>query len=239
MRRLLCGVLFVLSLIGFQANAALVEGTDYVALKPAQGTSDPTKIVVTEFFSYQCPHCYQFFPVVSAWAAKQPSDVTFERIPVSFGRPSWASIGQTYYALLAMDKLDPKLDGAIFSAIHVQNLKLDDVSSITDWLGKQGINKQEFASVYNSFGVMNKMRSADQAVPAYGVDGVPTLIVDGKYKVLGSDHEKQLLVASELISMVRTARKMPTPMAKTEVATSPTPTVNAKTQSKKQGASGK
>jgi len=222
MRRLLCGgVLFVLSLIGFQASAALVEGTDYIVLKPAQPTSDPGKIVVTEFFSYQCPHCYQFSPVINAWVAKLPSDVTFEKIPVSFGRPNWASIGQAYYALLAMNKMDTKMDAAIFNAIHAQNQKLDNVSSISDWLAKQGINSQEFTNVYNSFGVMNKMHSAEQAVPAYGIDGVPTVIIDGKYKVLGNDHEKQLAVASELISMVRTARKMPNPVAKVEPTSAP------------------
>lgn len=232
MRRLLCGsVMLVLSLIGFQASAALVEGTDYTVLRPAQPTSDPNKIVVTEFFSYQCPHCYQFSPVVNAWVAKLPSDVAFERIPVSFGHPNWASIGQAYYALLAMGKLDPKLDSAIFNAIHGQNQKLGDLSAITDFLVKQGINGQEFVSVYNSFGVMNKMRSAEQAVPTYGVEGVPTVIIDGKYKVLGNDHEKQLAVASELISMVRTARKMPAPVAKVE-APAATPIV-AKTSTKK------
>jgi thiol:disulfide interchange protein DsbA len=234
MRRLLRGgLLLVVSLIGFQASAALVEGTDYVVLKPAQPTSDPNKIVVTEFFSYQCPHCYQFFPIVNAWVAKLPPDVAFERIPVSFGHPNWASIGQAYYALLAMDKLDAKLDAAIFNAIHAQNQKLGDMSSITDFLVKQGINGQEFVSVYNSFGVMNKMRSAEQAVPAYGVEGVPTLIIDGKYKVLGNDHEKQLAAANELISMVRSARKMPVPVAKAEPATAAPAVVATKTAIKK------
>jgi len=228
----------MLSLIGFQAQAMVAEGTDYVVLKPAQPTSDPSKIVVTEFFSYQCPHCYQFSPVVSAWAAKQPSDVVFERIPVSFGHPNWASIGQAYYALQAMDKLDAKLDTAIFNAIHAQHVRLDDLASITDWLVKQGINGQEFTSVYNSFGVMNKMRSAEQAAPAYGIDGVPTIIVDGKYKVLGSDHEKQLASASELISMVRTARKMPMPVVKAESVSSSSQSVEAKNHSKKPATAG-
>jgi len=230
--------MLVLLLIGFQAGAALVEGTDYTVLRPAQPTSDPNKIVVTEFFSYQCPHCYQFSPVVNAWVAKLPSDVAFERIPVSFGHPNWASIGQAYYALLAMDKMNTKLDAAIFNAIHAQNIRLDNLSAITDWLVKQGINGQEFTNVYNSFGIMNRMHSAEQAVPAYGVDGVPTVIIDGKYKVLGSDHEKQLAVASELISMVRTARKMPTPVAQVD-PTAPSQNADAKAASKKPVKSGK
>jgi len=182
----------------------LVEGQDYSVLSPAQATSNPSKIVVTEFFSYECPHCFAFFPLVSSWAAKQPKDVVFERVPVSFGRSSWAAIAQAFYALQALDKVD-KLDSAIFNAIHVQNVKLVDEASITDWMVKQGISKQEFSSAYNSFSVKSNMARAEQAVRSNQIQGVPTLVVDGKYVVLSGtkDHEGQLVVADKLIAKVR------------------------------------
>jgi thiol:disulfide interchange protein DsbA len=180
-----------------------VEGQDYSVLSPAQATSNPGKIVVTEFFSYECPHCFAFFPLVSSWAAKQPKDVVFERVPVSFGRSSWAAIAQAFYALQALDKVD-KLDSAIFNAIHVQNVKLVDEASITDWMVKQGISKQEFSSAYNSFSVKSNMSRAEQAVRANQIQGVPTLVVDGKYVVSSTkDHEGQLIVADKLIAKVR------------------------------------
>lgn len=208
MRQWLIGcVLTVLSLVGVAVNAqSLVSGTDYTVIDPPKPTSNPNKIVVTEFFSYQCPHCYQFFPLVSSWAAKLPTDVVFERVPVSFGRPDWASIAQAFYALQAMDKLDGKMDAAIFNAIHEQHERLSDLSSITDWTAKQGINGKDFADMYNSFGVKMSMNRAEQAAPAYGIQGVPTLVIDGKYIVLGNDHQRQLVVADQLIAMVRASK---------------------------------
>lgn len=211
MRRLTGIAAIVISLWGWVAFGAPVAGTDYEALSPPRPTSNPSKIVVTEFFSYQCPHCYQFFPLLNSWVSKLPSDVVFERIPVTFGRPDWGSIAQTFYSLQAMNKLDAKMDAAIFDAIHVQRVRLADLSSITDWVAKQGINGNEFHDMYTSFSVQSSMRTAEQAAPAYHVDGVPTLIIDGKYKVLGNDHTAQLATAEALIAMVRSARGMPEP----------------------------
>ena len=38
------------------------------------------KIEVLEFFSYGCPHCNEFYPMISAWAAKQPKDVIDRKV---------------------------------------------------------------------------------------------------------------------------------------------------------------
>ena len=184
----------------------LVEGQDYIVLSPAQATSSPDKIVVTEFFSYQCPHCFAFFPLVSSWAAKQPKDVVFERIPVTFGHSNWVPIAQTYYALLAVDKL-AKLDGAIFDAIHVQHVNLSDERSITDWISTHGMSAAEFSAAYNSFTVKSNMIRGEQAMQTYRIQGVPTLAVDGKYVVVeGKTLDQQLAIADKLIAMVRAAR---------------------------------
>ncbi|MES1196615.1 MAG: thiol:disulfide interchange protein DsbA/DsbL [Steroidobacter sp.] len=224
MRKWLVSCTLVLSCLASVAMAAApVQGTDYELLNPSTATSNPAKIVVTEFFSYQCPHCYQFSSLINSWVAKLPADVVFERVPVSFGRPDWASIGQAFYSLQAMNKLDAKMDAAIFNAIHEQRIRLSDVSSIADWLTKQGVNGGEFTEMYNSFGVKMSMNRAEQAAPANRVEAVPTLIIDGKYKVLGNDHVSQLAIADQLIAMVRTARGMPSPTVKTTATATESP----------------
>jgi thiol:disulfide interchange protein DsbA len=227
MRRLFSFAVLVMSFWSWTAFAgAPVAGTDYEALSPPRPTSNPSKIVVTEFFSYQCPHCYQFSPLLNAWVSKLPSDVVFERIPVTFGRPDWGSIAQAYYSLQAMNKLDAKMDAAIFDAIHMQHIRLGDFSSITDWIVKQGINGNDFRDMYTSFSIQSSMRTAEQAAPAYRVDGVPTLVIDGRYKVLGPDHNAQLATADALISMVRAARGMPEPA---KVVNTPAPASSSAT----------
>ena len=41
-----------------------VEGKDYFKVEPPLPPADPAKVVVTEFFSYQCPHCYRVREVI-------------------------------------------------------------------------------------------------------------------------------------------------------------------------------
>jgi thiol:disulfide interchange protein DsbA len=162
------------------ATSVAVEGTDYTLLNPAQPTSDPKKIVVSEFFSYQCSHCYVFYPVVTPWAAKLPRDVLFERVPVSLGRTAWQPVAQAFYALQAMGKLE-QMDRLIFNAINVQKATLYDEDSVTKFVAKQGVNAAEFTAAYNSFGVRSSLVAAEQKMKSHKVQGTPTLVVNGKY----------------------------------------------------------
>jgi thiol:disulfide interchange protein DsbA len=177
------GLAATAALTGAPARAQLVEGHDYRVLTPARPTSSPGKIEVLEFFSYACPHCGKFYPLVSAWAAKQPKDVVFRRVAISYGRPPWMNLARAYYALIASGDLN-KLDGALFRAIHDDHQNLFDEQSIADWVGKQGGDATQFANAYVSFGVNNQTVQADQMTEDYGIDAIPTLAVNGRYVVI-------------------------------------------------------
>ena len=187
------------------AAEPLVEGTAYKLLSPAQPTSNPGKIVVTEFFSYQCPHCFAFYPDVTEWAGKLPKDVVFERVPVSLGRAAWQPVSQAFYALQALDKVD-QLDHAIFTAINVQGVKLFDEASITDFVAKQGVPAAEFTAAYNSFSAKSSTLRAEQMMKAYRVEGTPSLVVDGKYLVMNEgtkNYQEWLARTDQLIAKAR------------------------------------
>ena len=194
------------------ARAQLVEGKDYRLLTPPRPTSSPGKIEVVEFFSYACPHCAKFNPLVSAWAAKQPKDVAFRRVAVSYGRPPWMNLSRTYYALESTGDLK-KLDAAVFRAIHDDHQNLFDEQSIADWVGKEGGDATRFANAYVSFGVNNETVQADQMAEDYGIDAIPTLAVNGRYIVISptqsADEEqtfRELLVLTDkVIALARAA----------------------------------
>jgi protein dithiol oxidoreductase (disulfide-forming) len=194
------------------APAQLAEGHDYRLLTPARPTSSPGKIEVVEFFSYACPHCARFNPLVSAWAAKLPKDVVFRRVAVSYGRPAWMNLSRSYYALEATGDLK-KLDAALFRAIHDEHQNLFDEQSIDDWVGREGGDATRFASAYVSFGVNNQTVQADEMTEDYGIDGVPTLAVNGRYVVITPsqpDDEEQrfkelLALTDKVIAMARAA----------------------------------
>jgi thiol:disulfide interchange protein DsbA len=207
--RLLCllaaSVLVASVAFGTQGSQA-VEGKDYRTLAAPQPTNSPGKIEVIEFFSYGCPHCNEFYPLVTAWQAKLPRDVVFRREAVGFGRPLWVNLARAFYALQATGDL-PKLDGALFHALHEEQVPLTDEQSLADWVGKHGGNADKFTKAYTSFGVNNHTVQADTMAEAYTLEGIPALAIDGRYLVLGDSHEQMLANADKVIAMVRSQKK--------------------------------
>ncbi|HEY8100262.1 MAG TPA: thiol:disulfide interchange protein DsbA/DsbL [Burkholderiaceae bacterium] len=155
------------------------NGTDYRTLPQAQPTESGKKVEVTEFFWYSCPHCNAFEPDLEAWVKKQGDKINFKRVPVIF-RPEMIPEQHLYYALEAMGKSE-EMQPKIFHAIHVEHKRLDNPDAIADFVAKQGIDKQKFMALYNSFGVETKVKRAAQLQEAYKIDGVPTVAIDGRY----------------------------------------------------------
>ncbi len=192
---------------------AQVEGTDYALLTPNQPTQSPGKIEVLEFFSYACPHCAEFYPLVTTWLAMQPKDVTFRRVPVGFERPPWINLQRAYFALLASGDFN-HLDGQLFAAIHQEHQPLFEESALADWVGKNGGNAEKFAAAYTSFGINNQTVQADKMAEDYHITGVPTLVVDGKYTALGNTLSELLANTDKLIAKVRAERAAAAPARK-------------------------
>lgn len=187
--------------------AAQSPGRDYTLIEPAQPTDNPAKIEVIEFFSYGCPHCNDINPMVHAWAAKLPADVTFKKVPVTFGRAAWNGIARLYYTLEAIGELD-KMDAEVFKAVHQDRVNLFDDRTLTEWIAKKGVDPKKFAETFNSFGIQSKVKRAEQIVQAYRISGVPAIAVDGKYMVTsGKEHKETLAIADQLIAKARSEKK--------------------------------
>lgn len=154
-------------------------GVDYRVLEKPQQTESGKKIEVTEFFWYGCPHCSALEPSLEAWVKKNENTIAFKRVPVAF-RESFLPQQKMYYALEAMGKID-EMQKKIFAAIHGERRTLDTEAAIVEFVTKNGVDKQKFLDLYNSFGVQAKARRASQLQEAYRIDGVPTIAVDGRY----------------------------------------------------------
>lgn len=203
---------FVRSLVAVAAALTLAApamaqtaGKDYTPIEPPQATDNPGKVEVIEFFSYGCPHCNDFHPLVSAWSAKLPADVTFRRIPVTFGRAAWANIARLFYALEATGDL-AKLDGEVFKAIHGERLNLFEEKALNEWVVKKGVDPKKFNDAFSSFGVMSKVKRGDQMAQAFRIQGVPAVAVDGKYLAGGKDFNETLSIADKLIAKARSEK---------------------------------
>ncbi len=195
-----------LMLIGAAASAQeLQAGRDYTEVVPHQPTTDAKRVVVTEFFSYACPHCFSFNPSLTVWVSKLPKDVLFERVAVAFGRQPWQKPAQIFYALQALGKAE-ELSPAVFGALHVERADWQTDAQIMDWVAAHGVNRDEFAAAFNSFGMRSFLARGDQLATAHKLRGVPTLVVDGKYARMiddNGDFGAQLAIVDRLIAKAR------------------------------------
>ena len=183
--------------------APLQAGRDYTLVDPPLVTPKD-KIEVVEFFSYGCSHCNDFHGVLDAWAAKLPKDVVLRRVPVSFNRPAWAKLSRLYYSLEIGGDIN-RLNSAVFRALHQERVNFSSDEAVTNWAVKNGVDGKKFTDLMTSFGVQSMVARADQEAVAAKINGVPSLVVNGKYllsnEAAGSYEEllkrADLLIASE------------------------------------------
>ncbi|KPX27250.1 Thiol:disulfide interchange protein [Pseudomonas syringae pv. delphinii] len=207
---IISAALVAASLFGMSAQAAepIEAGKQYVELTSAVPVAVPGKIEVVELFWYGCPHCYAFEPTINPWVEKLPSDVNFVRIPAMFGGP-WDAHGHLFITLDTMG-VEHKVHAAVFEAIQKGGKRLTDKNDMADFVATQGVNKDDFLKTFDSFAVKGKIAQYKELAKKYEVTGVPTMIVNGKYRFdLGSagGPEKTLQVADQLIDKERAAAK--------------------------------
>jgi thiol:disulfide interchange protein DsbA len=206
---LLCATFVTLfSFSGVSFAADLQAGREFKPISPPLATPKD-KIEVVEFFSYGCNHCSDFHPIISKWAANLPKDVSFRRIPVSFGRAEWARLSKIYYSLEATGDL-AKLDTAVFLAIHEQRVPFKTDEAVFSWVASKGADAKKFAEAFNGFSMASKVQRADQDATAAKISGVPSLAVDGKYLVnneAASSYDDLLRITDAVIAKARQERK--------------------------------
>jgi protein dithiol oxidoreductase (disulfide-forming) len=174
-------------------------GVNYDVLVPAQPTSvEPGKVEVVEVFWLACPHCYGLEPYIKAWQKTKPAWIQFARVPVIW-QPVHRAHARLYYALDALGRQD--LISKAMDTINQQHNMLAGSSEDESFKAQEsfathnGISAEDFARAYNSFTVNSNMQRAEQLTQRYRVEGVPFVIVNGKYTtdVLKAGSEQKLI----------------------------------------------
>jgi len=138
---------------------------------------------VMQYFSWFCPHCYQFEPIMDALKKQLPENVTFKRTPVAFLGGQMGPELQRAYAVADLLKAVDKVSPVIFNAIQVEH-KLpqsrDDVRALFE---KAGVDGKDFDAAVDSFAVTGMVAQYDRNTGSFNIRGVPSVIVNGKYLV--------------------------------------------------------
>lgn len=184
-----------------------VEGQHYQEVARPDTQRDPKAIEVVEVFWYGCPGCFAFEPYIDRWAESKPDDVLFTRLPTAFGRRDGTLQVKAYFAAEVLGVTD-KVHSAIFRVIHVDRQTLGTVDGLAKLFEEAGVSRDDFDRVFDGFEVDTKMRVADQRIRKYAVTSVPTVIVDGRWRVLGrSSNEETLRIISFLVDKARAERR--------------------------------
>jgi thiol:disulfide interchange protein DsbA len=189
---------------------ALVPGTDYEVIQGGQPYLPLNgKIEVVEVFGYVCPACAQFEPLATAWEQKLPADVRFSYVPAPFG-PQWIPYAKAFYVAESMG-LVGKTHTALFKAIHIDQTlpgegKTPDEAAVAAFYGKYGADPKQFLAAMHSFAIDAKVKRGQQFMVRSGVGGTPTIVVDGKYRVLGKSYPDMLRITNQLIAQERAAQ---------------------------------
>lgn len=169
-----------LTLAGPVAAAKFEELQHYVPVGSAPPPEAGSKIEVLEFFMWTCPHCMQFEPYLQEWLARKPDDVAFTKVPAPFGQAGQL-LARAYYALEALGE-EKRLGDAFFTALVKDRRRMADEQAVVDFVRQYGVNETKFREAMGSFAVAAKVRRASQLVDRYRVDGVPKMVVDGRWK---------------------------------------------------------
>ncbi len=188
--------------------AAYVEGTHYqkipIPVQTQLSDDAADKVEVVEVFSYGCIHCFNFDPVVDAWAKRQADRVEFRRTPAIFNA-SWALLARAFYTAEVLG-VSERMHVPLFHAIHKEPINLGDPELMARLFRTEaGVSPDAFSQAFDSFTVRSRVQQADGHGRAYRLRAVPSMVVDGKYLVdssmVGNRNDEMLKVVEYLIDM--------------------------------------
>lgn len=185
-------------------SAPAVEGRDYALIEdgaPYQPLAG--RIEVAEVFAYWCDHCAQFQPMVEAWQRKLPKDVRLSYVPLPSGRDD--AFARGFFATQAAGGL-AKVHAPLFVAVHDEQLvpRNPSIDELSAWYGQRGLDAAKLRAAMASPALADRLAEAHQFAVRSGVEGTPTLIVNGRYRILGRSLEELLRNADAVIAQLRT-----------------------------------
>lgn len=205
MKRLAVLFALVIALLPVLAwSAPAVEGRDYALIEdgaPYQPLAG--RIEVAEVFAYWCDHCARFQPMVEAWQRKLPKDVRLSYVPLPSGRDD--AFARGFFATQAAGAL-AKVHAPLFVAVHDEQLvpRNPSIDELSAWYGQRGLDAAKLRAAMASPALADRLAEAHQFAVRSGVEGTPTLIVNGRYRILGRSLEELLRNADAVIAQLRT-----------------------------------
>ena len=182
-----------------------VEGTHYKRIAESSAETQNLK----EYFSFWCPHCFQFEPLIEEVTNKLNVGTRFEKVHVNYMGflPKEAQDAGTISLMAArVNGSEKAFVEALFAAIHLEKKTLTTLAQIAPIFNATSTNNVNFLTLTQSDEVKNLVHANNQLVDSQGrsLSGVPGLVVNDQYLVILDSGLKSVDEVIELINWLAT-----------------------------------
>ncbi|VFP84147.1 Thiol:disulfide interchange protein DsbA [Candidatus Erwinia haradaeae] len=175
----------VAMVLAYSAFAApFNDGKQYMTLTKPITTIPP----VLEFFSFYCPHCYEF---EKAWYNQDILNGDFglhgqvvKYHIINFG----GDMGQTLshvWAMARMMGVEKKVMFPIFEGLLINKTIVDSASLKKVFIKSTGIKSEDYDSAWHNPIVLSLLEKQKKISEDINLPGVPVMLINGKYIVTG------------------------------------------------------
>jgi thiol:disulfide interchange protein DsbA len=189
----------------------MVEGRNYTTIDPPLATATgPDIIEMLDVFWYGCPLCSDFEPMMTYWGSQVKGDLSLRRMPAIWN-PVMKLHAQVYYTAVQL-RIDAQAHPAAFRYIHEQRRPLNTLEQARAFFVELGISAADFEQAWNSEQVAQNLQQAEQKTTAAGITHLPTLVVNGRFRVIRNADVPELpevvITANQLVKLLRDERRI-------------------------------
>ena len=171
---------FSLIMLSLSAHAAKFNEGEHYKVLDLEASKKP---MVTEFFSFYCPHCNSFESIIQQLKQQLPADAKLQKNHVSFmGGNMGLPMSKAYATMIAL-KVEDKMVPVMFNRIHTMNKPPRDEAELRQIFLDEGVDAKKFDAAYNGFAVDSMVRRFDKAFKDSGLSGVPAVVVNNRYLI--------------------------------------------------------
>ncbi|PSW11709.1 thiol:disulfide interchange protein DsbA/DsbL [Photobacterium sanctipauli] len=168
------------ALLSFSVQAAKFnEGDHYKVLDLPQSNSP----LVTEFFSFYCPHCNSFEPMIQQLKKTLPDNAKLQKNHVSFMGGAMGKSMSKAYATAVVLGVEDKMTPVLFARVHDMQKPPRNDKELRQMFIDEGVSAEDFDGAFNSFAVNSMVNRFNKAFQDSGLTGVPAVVVNNKYLV--------------------------------------------------------
>lgn len=157
----------------------LTAGKEYTEIRPAPSAQKE----VLEFFSFYCPHCYDFelgYKIPTKIKEGLPEGAVLKQYHVDFLGKQSEDLTRAWALAMAIGVEDqvktPLFEGAQKNAFK----SMDDIRAV---FLANGVTAEQFDNGITSFAVNGLVNKQKQAVEAFNIRGVPSFFVNEQYQI--------------------------------------------------------